>query len=174
MVMMSRQPLAAALLLVHAFALVTLALGQSSDLVEGQGAALYAPTSESDRLFKPFEEIDLCFKNDGCTDPLLPFCVKQGLVKRFGCFESKKVIRTEITSLEVLKFSRNMSLSEHPLLPGLNHQPGNDEVRSLLHQQEQNSSHGLSHMWVPTQYKLVTGSCTGQRVDSLYSTRRRM
>lgn len=40
-----------------------------------------------------------------------------------------------------------MSLSEHPPLPGLNHQPGNDEVRSLLYQQqqEQNSSHGLSH-----------------------------
>lgn len=87
---MSRQPLAAALLVVHAFALVTLVLGQSPDLVEGEGATLYAPTSESDRLFKPFEEIDLCFKNDGCTDPLLPFCVKQGLVKR--CVQCRWVI----------------------------------------------------------------------------------
>jgi hypothetical protein len=38
-----------------------------------------------------------------------------------------------------------MSLSEHPPLPGLNHQPGNDEVRSLLYQQEQHSARGLSH-----------------------------
>lgn len=88
--MMSRQPWAAALVVVHALALVTLALGQSPDLVEGKGATLYAPTSESDRLFKPFEEIDLCLRNDGCTDPSLPFCVKQGLVKR--CVQCRWVI----------------------------------------------------------------------------------
>ena len=77
-VMMPHRPWAAALL-----ALVTLAAAQSTGAREQErGATLYAPQSETDRLFKPFQEIDLCLKNDGCTDPSLPFCVKQGLVRR--------------------------------------------------------------------------------------------
>lgn len=107
--MKPRQPWAAALLGVY-FALVTLVLAQPGLGEQEKAAALYGPASESDRLFNPFQEIDLCLKNDGCTDPSLPFCVKQGLVRR--CVQCRWVLCVICDILSAIQWNSIFRITE--------------------------------------------------------------